>query len=113
LSILSSKVYPLKASSTSFETSTLEQVYGAIAYYLGHRSEIDGYLEQSEAEFDELFRRVREENPLLYQKLDEARRQTADRSDAPRPFGLVAGDFVVPDDFGKPLAEEILREFEG
>jgi antitoxin (DNA-binding transcriptional repressor) of toxin-antitoxin stability system len=24
-------------------------------------------------------------------------------SDAPRPFGLAAGDFVVPDDFDKPL----------
>src|SRR5260370_36381655 len=59
----------------SFETLSLEQVYGAIAYYLGHRAEVHAYLKQSEAEFDELFRRAREENPLLYQKLEEARRQ--------------------------------------
>ena len=31
----------------------------------------------------------------------------------PRPFGLCAGEFVVPDDFDAPLPEEILRDFEG
>ena len=31
----------------------------------------------------------------------------------PRPFGLCAGEFTVPDDFDEPLPEEILREFEG
>jgi len=31
----------------------------------------------------------------------------------PRPFGLCAGAFTVPDDFDAPLPEEILREFEG
>lgn len=30
----------------------------------------------------------------------------------PRPFGLAAGTFVVPDDFDDPLPEEILRDFE-
>lgn len=30
----------------SFETLTLEQVYGALAYYLGHRAEVDAYLKQ-------------------------------------------------------------------
>jgi prevent-host-death family protein len=32
---------------------------------------------------------------------------------APRPFGLAAGTFVVPDDFDSPLPEDLLREFEG
>lgn len=31
----------------------------------------------------------------------------------PRPFGLCAGEFTVPDDFDDPLPEEILRDFEG
>jgi Antitoxin of toxin-antitoxin stability system len=31
----------------------------------------------------------------------------------PRPFGLCAGEFVVPDDFDAPLPEEVLRAFEG
>jgi uncharacterized protein (DUF433 family) len=28
----------------SFDTLTLEEVYGALAFYLGHRDEIDAYL---------------------------------------------------------------------
>lgn len=31
----------------------------------------------------------------------------------PRPFGLCAGEFTVPDDFDYPLPEETLKEFEG
>ena len=33
-----------------FPTFSLEQVYGAIAYYLGHRRRIDAYLQQADAE---------------------------------------------------------------
>ena len=31
----------------------------------------------------------------------------------PRPIGLAAGDFVVPEDFDDPLPEDILNAFEG
>ena len=31
----------------------------------------------------------------------------------PRPFGLAAGAFTVPDDFDASLPDDILREFEG
>lgn len=31
----------------------------------------------------------------------------------PRPIGLCAGEFVVPDDFDDPLPEELLAAFEG
>ncbi|WP_439632235.1 type II toxin-antitoxin system Phd/YefM family antitoxin [Gemmata sp.] len=31
----------------------------------------------------------------------------------PRPFGLAAGAFRVPDDFDAPLPDDVLREFEG
>ena len=31
----------------------------------------------------------------------------------PRPFGLCAGEFTVPDDFDTPLPEDVLRQFEG
>jgi antitoxin (DNA-binding transcriptional repressor) of toxin-antitoxin stability system len=31
----------------------------------------------------------------------------------PRPFGLAAGAFSIPDDFDAPLPDHILREFEG
>lgn len=31
----------------------------------------------------------------------------------PRPYGLAAGQFRLPDDFDQPLPENILAEFEG
>ena len=31
----------------------------------------------------------------------------------PRPYGLCAGEFSVPDDFDAPLPDDIVREFEG
>lgn len=57
----------------SYPVLTLEQVHGALAYYLGHQEEIEEYLRQGEAEFEnlreELSRKLSETNPLLYQKL--------------------------------------------
>ena len=31
----------------------------------------------------------------------------------PRPYGLCAGEFTVPEDFDEPLPEEVLRGYEG
>ena len=31
----------------------------------------------------------------------------------PRPYGLCAGEFTVPDNFDAPLPDDILRGFEG
>jgi prevent-host-death family protein len=42
----------------------------------------------------------------------ELRPVTGSRT-TPRPFGLAAGAFSVPDDFDAPLPDDILREFEG
>ncbi len=60
----------------SFPLVTLEDVYGAIAFYLAHQPEIDAYLQQGEAEFEALRKQAREANRLLYKKLDEARQPT-------------------------------------
>jgi uncharacterized protein (DUF433 family) len=60
----------------SFDTLMLEEVYGALTFYLGHRDDIDAYLRQSDAEFDTLYSRTRDAHPLLYQKLEKARQQT-------------------------------------
>ena len=59
----------------SFETLTLEQIFGALAYYLKHRLEIDAYLKQAETDFDEVCHRRRGIHPLLCQKLEIARRR--------------------------------------
>jgi len=59
----------------SFPVLTLEQVYGAITFYLAHRTAIDEYLRQGEVEFEAMRQRLRDQNPLLHQKLMAFRRQ--------------------------------------
>ena len=59
-----------------FPVLTLEQVYGAITYYLAHRAEIDRYLQQADAEFAALRHATRTADPQFHAKLMQARRQS-------------------------------------
>jgi hypothetical protein len=59
----------------SFPVLTLEQVYGAIAFYLANRSEIDIYLTRVRVGFEALRQAARDTDPMFYQKLADARRQ--------------------------------------
>jgi len=54
----------------SFPLLTLEQVYGAITFYLAHQPEIDAYLKQGEAEFERLRQTARDADPEFYKKLE-------------------------------------------
>lgn len=69
----------------SFPVLTLEQVYGAIAYYLAHEQEVDAYLVESEraaeAQGAEMNARARAAEPGLFERLERARldRETARR----------------------------------
>jgi hypothetical protein len=56
----------------NFPLLSLEQVYGAIAFYLANRELVDAYLKKGEAEFQGLQQSCRERSPLLYQKLKAA-----------------------------------------
>lgn len=56
----------------NFPLLSLEQVYGAIAFYLANREIIDAYLQEDETEFLQLQQSCREKSPLLYQKLKAA-----------------------------------------
>ncbi len=58
-----------------FPTLTLEQVYGAIAYYLAHRAEIDAYLKQAAVEFETLRQASRSDDSDFQKKLTQARRR--------------------------------------
>ena len=60
----------------NFPLLSLEQVYGAIAFYLANREMIDVYLEEGKAEFQQLQQSFRKKNPLLYQKLKAETRST-------------------------------------
>ena len=61
----------------SFPVLTLENVYGALTFYLANKSEIDAYLREAEAEFEAMRKATREQDPMFYQKLVDARRQAA------------------------------------
>jgi uncharacterized protein (DUF433 family) len=52
-----------------FPALTLEQVYGAITYYLAHQADVDAYLKQGLADFEALRARLKDQNLLLHQKL--------------------------------------------
>jgi uncharacterized protein (DUF433 family) len=60
----------------SFPVLTLEQVYGAITFYLAHREEVDRYLEAQEKDYEAKRAASRAADPMFYLKLADAKRQT-------------------------------------
>ena len=60
---------------------SLAKAYGAIAFYLDHKPEIDKYLEESEREFDANTVPLSEANPALWERLQRARARMSE----PRP----------------------------
>jgi len=58
----------------SFPVLKLEEVYGAITYYLSHQVDVDSYLRQHDREFETLRAQARQSNPDLYKTLEEARK---------------------------------------
>ena len=64
----------------NFPALTLEQVYGAVAFYLANQDEIDEYLQQGEIEAKQLKQQWRADNSAFYRKLltlKEARQKKA------------------------------------
>lgn len=73
----------------AFPLATLEEIYGAITFYLAHQQEVDAYLAQTEttlkAQAQAMNAAARAANPALFQRLDQARRagKTANESSLP------------------------------
>ena len=61
----------------SFPVLTLEQVYGALTFYLANKSDLDAYLEKADEEFERLRRDARNKDPMFYKKLADLRRPAA------------------------------------
>lgn len=57
----------------SFPSLNLEQVYGAIAFYLANKQMINEYLNHGEIEFDKMRQNWRVKNAPLYEKIRKAR----------------------------------------
>jgi uncharacterized protein (DUF433 family) len=80
---LDSIVYAFKRGAApesmqrAFPLLTLEEIYGAITFYLAHKHEIDASLAQAEGAFEAqaktLNAAARTANPVLFQRLEHAR----------------------------------------
>lgn len=58
----------------SFPALSLEQAYGAVAFYLAHQQIIDAYLQKGRVDFERMREESRRKNPALYAKLEAVRR---------------------------------------
>ena len=87
---LDSIVYSFKAGDSpetirqNFPSLTLEQVYGAIAFYLAHEQEVDANIREGEAEIDRSVPPLSESRPELYDRLERARHEISTQDLAKR-----------------------------
>jgi uncharacterized protein (DUF433 family) len=63
-----------------FPTLSLEQVYGAITFYLAHRAKIDAHLTESERLWEEARKNPSPLPPSLRERVERVRRQLASRA---------------------------------
>ena len=80
---LDSIVYSFKSGDSpetirqNFPSLTLEQVYGAITFYLAHEREVDDNIREGEVEIDRSFPPLSESRPEMYARLERARQETS------------------------------------
>jgi hypothetical protein len=60
----------------SFPALGLEQIFGALAFYMANRKDVDRYLSEGKQEFEAMRQQAQLDHPALYAKLDKARRRT-------------------------------------
>jgi uncharacterized protein (DUF433 family) len=76
---LDSIVYSFKAGDSpeairqNFSSLTLDQVYGAVAFYLAHKQEVDANIREGEEEINRSVPALKESRPELYARLERAR----------------------------------------
>lgn len=61
--------YSAEAIVESFPSVSLEEVYGAIAFYLADRPALDAYLEEGATEFDRVREETRKKDPAFHERL--------------------------------------------
>ena len=83
---LDSLVYAFRSGESpetiqqQFPTLSLEQVYGAIAFYLGHQVEVDDNIREGEELIHRTVPALSQRNPEAFQRLQRAREQMLHRS---------------------------------
>ena len=73
----------------NFPVLTLEEVYGAITFYLANQTAIDTYLSQSEAKFEaarqQSIEQLRQHKPQLYARLVAYKQRKTTATAIPEP----------------------------
>ena len=64
---------------SNWPSLTLEEVYGAITYYLAHRQELDDYVDSEERKYANVIEPLSETAAGLHQKLQRAREEMSSR----------------------------------
>jgi uncharacterized protein (DUF433 family) len=78
---LDSVVYSFKAGASpeiirqNFSSLTLEQVYGAIAFYFAHEQEVDSNIREGEEAIQSSLPPLSESRPEVYARLERARHE--------------------------------------
>lgn len=57
----------------SFPLLNLEEIYGAITFYLANQDEVDRTILEDEAEFERMHRKSLEQNAEIYARIEKAR----------------------------------------
>ncbi len=60
-----------------FPAVTLEQVYGAVTFYLGHQAKIDAYLQEGARDYEATRQADRRADPAFYERLATARKRVS------------------------------------
>lgn len=80
------------------------------------RANLFGLIDQVTDENEEVMITTKRKNAVLVSEHEWRSLQDAlagkHSSNEPRPFGLAAGEFVLPDGFNDPLPDDILESFE-
>ena len=78
---LASIVYEYRDGATAetirqnFPTLSLEQIHGAIAFYLGHSEEVEAYLREFEKKWDEFEGAAKPASSELQHRIEEAKKR--------------------------------------
>jgi prevent-host-death family protein len=73
-------------------------------------------IEDAKARLAEYIKRAEEGETIILTRRNQPvaeLRPISKKPDSPRPIGLCAGEFTVPDNFDEPLPETRLKDLEG
>jgi uncharacterized protein (DUF433 family) len=58
---------------SSFPLLELEEIYGAVAFYLANQTEVDRAIREDETQFAEMHRESQQRNAEIYARIEKAR----------------------------------------